>query len=217
MSDNLVERIENARVISILRGIEPTVILKVAHALYDGGIRFMEVTFDHGTGDFQKTYDAIKALVKEFDGKMEIGAGTVTSVELVHLAADAGAKFIISPDCREDVILETKKLGLVSIPGAFTASEILKAHSAGADFVKLFPAGSVSPAYVKALKGPIPHVKLMAVGGIDASNAADYIKAGCSGVGVGGKLANKKVIDEGKYELLTEAAKELICAAQERK
>lgn len=215
MENRLVKDMEEAKVISILRGIEKNTILKVAEALYKGGIRFLEVTFDHASQDFQKTQDAITTLCREFQGRMEIGAGTVTTIELVHKAAEAEAKFIISPDCNEDVINETKKLGLVSIPGAFTASEILKAHYAGADFVKVFPAGNMDPSYIKALRGPIPQVKLMAVGGIDASNIAAYIKAGCIGAGVGGKLANKKAIEEGKFELLTEAAKELIQAAKE--
>lgn len=214
-ASELAREIEKAKVISILRGIEPDVILKVADALYKGGIRFMEVTFDHASCNFKKTVDAIKALCKEFEGRMEIGAGTVTTVELVHLAHEAGAKFIISPDCNEEVIKETKRLGLVSIPGAFTASEILKAHYAGADFVKVFPAGDINPSYIKALRGPIPQVKLMAVGGIDASNVASFMKAGCVGAGVGGKLANKKAIEEGRFELLTEAARELIQAATE--
>lgn len=215
MGNRLVKEIEEAKVISILRGIETSTILKVAGALYDGGIRFMEVTFDHATQNFQKTEDAIKTLSTTFHGKMEIGAGTVTTVELVYKAAEAGARFIISPDCNEEVIKETKRLGLISIPGAFTASEILKAHYAGADFVKVFPAGNIDPSYIRALRGPIPQVKLMAVGGIDASNVASYIKAGCIGAGVGGKLANKKAIAEGRFELLTEAAKELIQAATE--
>ena len=215
MEETIGMAIEEAGIISILRGIESEVILKVAEALYKGGIRFMEVTFDHKSGDFGKTEKAISSLCDEFDGRMHIGAGTVTTVDLVHRAADAGAEFIISPDCNEEVIRETKRLGLVSIPGAFTASEILKAHYAGADFVKVFPAGCISPSYIKALRGPIPQVKLMAVGGIDASNVEEYIKAGCVGAGVGGKLASQKTIAEGRFDLLTEAAENLIKAVKE--
>ncbi len=215
MEETLGRAIEEAGVISILRGIESEVILKVADALYEGGIRFMEVTFDHKSRDWEKTEKAIRTLCDAFDGRMRIGAGTVTTVDLVHRAADAGAGFIISPDCNEEVIRETKRLGLVSIPGAFTASEILKAHYAGADFVKVFPAGSIAASYIKALRGPIPQVKLMAVGGIDASNVGEYIKAGCVGAGVGGKLASQKAIAEGRFDLLTEAARDLIRAVRE--
>lgn len=216
MNTDIIGRIEDAKVISILRGIEKEKLLKVADALCKGGIRFMEVTFDHKTGDFKKTSDAIKTLCSEFAGKMEIGAGTVTSVELVKMAAEAGAKFIISPDCNVEVIKETKKLGMVSIPGAFTATEILQAINAGADFIKVFPAGIAGPDYIKAIRAPIPQAKLMAVGGIDSSNASAFIKAGCVGVGVGGKLANLKAIEEGRYELLTQAAEEMISAVKEK-
>lgn len=215
MDSALSEAVEKAGIISILRGIDTSVILKVAEALYDGGIRFMEVTFDHKSGDFRKTENAIAALVDRFGRRMHIGAGTVTTVDLVHRAQDAGAEFIISPDCNEEVIGETKKLDLVSIPGALTPSEILRAHYAGADFVKVFPAGCLGPDYIKALRGPIPQVKLMAVGGIDASNVGEFIKAGCVGVGVGGRLANRKTIEEGRFDLLTQAAEELIKAAEE--
>ncbi len=215
MDSTLKGAIEEAGIISILRGIESEVILKVAQALYEGGIRFMEVTFDHKTCDWEKTENAIKTLSSAFDGRMHIGAGTVTNVELVRRAEAAGAEFIISPDCNEEVIRETKRKGLVSIPGAFTASEILKAHYSGADFVKVFPAGSISPSYIKALRAPIPQVKLMAVGGIDAANVGEYIKAGCVGAGVGGKLASAKAIKEGRFDLLTEAARALVRAVKE--
>ncbi len=215
MEDALNAQIEKAGIISILRGIESEVILKVAEALYEGGIEFMEVTFDHKSGDFGKTEDAIRALCDAYEGKMHIGAGTVTTVDLVHRAHDAGAEFIISPDTNEEVIRETKRLRLVSIPGAFTASEILKAHYAGADFVKVFPAGCIAPSYIKALRGPIGHVRLMAVGGIDARNVGEYIKAGCAGAGVGGKLANAGAIADGRFDLLTKAAEDLIKAVRE--
>lgn len=217
MESSLVKAIEDAGVISILRGIRRDVILNVADALYRGGITFMEVTFDHKTMDFKKTMDAISALRKEFDGRMHIGAGTVTTVDLVKAAYESGAEYIISPDTNTDVINETKRLGLISIPGAFTASEILKAHYAGADFVKVFPAGSLPPSYIKALRGPIPQVKLLAVGGIDSGNVGEYIKAGCVGAGVGGKLANIKTIEEGRFDLLKEAAEDLIKAVREAK
>lgn len=214
MDNRLVRKIEEEKVISIIRGINTDIILKVAHSLYAGGIRFVEVTFDHGSCDFKKTEAAIKVLSKEFNGLMKIGAGTVTTVELVNRAAEAGAEFIISPNCDEAVIKETKNLDLVSIPSALTASEILKAHYAGADFVKIFPAGIMGPDYVKALRAPIPQVKFIAVGGIDAFNAGAFIQSGCVGVGVGGRLADRKTIEEGRFNRLTNAAKKLIAAVK---
>lgn len=215
MTDNLIQGIEKARVIAIIRGVESSAMLKLAHALYDGGIRFMEVTFDHKTMDFCKTASAIEALKKEFGDEFGVGAGTVTSVELVHTAKNSGAQYIISPDCNTEVIKETKKLGLVSIPGAMTPSEILQAHSAGADFVKVFPSGCLGLEYIKALKGPIPHVRLLAVGGINAENVGAFIKAGCVGAGIGGKLANLKLIEENRFDAITASAKEIIKAVME--
>lgn len=215
MNTSLIERIEKGKVIAIMRGIEPSVMLHAAQALFEGGIRFMEVTFDHKSRDFQKTADSISALIKEFQGRMEIGAGTVCSTDLVHLAYDNGAQFIISPDCNPTVIQETKKLGLVSIPGAMTPSEILQCHAAGADFVKVFPAGCLGPEYIKALRGPIPQVKLMAVGGIDAGNIRAFLNAGCVGAGVGGKLASRALIDAGQFDKLTQAAVQMMDAARE--
>lgn len=210
----LQDQIENAKIIAIVRGVDSSSIQKVAEALYQGGIRFLEVTYDHQSGDFKKTSEAISALCKNFAGRLNIGAGTVTSVDLVKAAAENGAQFIISPDCNVEVISATKRLHLVSIPGAMTPSEILTAYDAGADFVKVFPAGSLGPSYIKAVRGPIPQVKLMAVGGIDASNAASFLEAGCVGLGVGGKLVSKSLVAAGKFDELTKNAQELIAAVQ---
>jgi 2-dehydro-3-deoxyphosphogluconate aldolase/(4S)-4-hydroxy-2-oxoglutarate aldolase len=210
----LQDQIENAKIIAIIRGIDSSSIQKVAEALYQGGIRFLEVTYDHQSKDFKKTSEAISALCKNFAGRLNIGAGTVTSVDLVKAAAENGAQFIISPDCNVEVIRATKRLHLVSIPGAMTPSEILTAYDAGADFVKVFPAGSLGPSYIKAVRGPIPQVKLMAVGGIDASNAASFLEAGCVGLGVGGKLVSKSLVAAGKFDEITKNAQELVAAVQ---
>lgn len=215
MSEDLIKRIEENKVIAIVRGVDPAVMIKLAQALYDGGVRFLEVTFDQKSKEFTKTTDAIKALCEAFEGKMEFGAGTVTSVELVKMAYDAGAKFIISPDCNVEVIKKTKELGMVSIPGALTPTEVLVAHEAGADFVKLFPAGCFGPSYVKALRGPISHVRLMCVGSIDATNVGGYFKAGCVGAGIGGSLTNKTDIANGNWENITKAAKDIYLAIKE--
>ena len=141
---------------------------------------------------------------------MYVGAGTVTSVELVDMAAEAGALYMISPDMDEEVIKRTRELGLVSMPGAYTATEAKKAYNAGADFVKLFPCIGDAPAYVKALCAPLSHIPFLAVGGVDANNANAFIKAGAVGVGVGSSLVNKKWVDAGEYEKITEEAKKMI-------
>ena len=213
MRQETIRAVEAEKVIAIVRGAAPEQCLKVAQALYDGGIRLMEVTYNQkDPASWQTTADTISAIAKEFEGRMLVGAGTVTTPELVELTARAGGRFIISPDCNPDVIRRTRELDMVSMPGALTPTEVMQAHHAGADFVKLFPIGNLGVAYAKAVMAPISHVKLMAVGGVNETNVADYLKAGMAGAGIGGNLANKKWIEEDRYDLITETARALVDA-----
>ena len=211
MREKIIQEVFNHKIIAIVRGMDKEQTVNIAKALYDGGVRFIEVTFNQKKPDeFYKTADAIRAIREEMGDKMYVGAGTVTSVELVDMAAEAGALYMISPDMDEAVIKRTRELGLVSIPGAYTATEAKKAYNAGADFVKLFPVGNLGVSYVKALRAPISHVKLMAVGGVNENNIADFLAAGICGVGVGGNLANKKWIEAGEFDKITETAKNMV-------
>ena len=208
MRNHVIETIQKEKIIAIVRGMDTKQTVEIAKALYAGGIKLIEVTFNQKCPEkFYETTDAIKAIREEMGDKMLVGAGTVTSVELVEMAAEAGALYMISPDMDEDVIRRTRELGLVSIPGAYTATEAKKAYKAGADFVKLFPCVGDAPAYVKALCAPFNHIPFLAVGGVNADNVAEFIKAGAKGVGVGSCLANKKWAEEGRYDLITEEAK----------
>ena len=208
MREQVIQAIKDEKIISIVRGMNPQQTVEIAKALYEGGVKLIEVTFNQKCPEkFHETADAIKAIREAMGDKMLVGAGTVTSVELVEMAAEAGALYMISPDMDEAVIRRTRELGLVSIPGAYTATEAKKAYNAGADFVKLFPCVGDAPAYVKALCAPFNHIPFLAVGGVNADNVAEFIKAGAKGVGVGSCLANKKWADEGRYDLITEEAK----------
>ncbi len=196
------------KIIAIVRSLEPQATQALAEALFLGGIRLIEVTFAQARPETWKdTACAIESLAKERSGKVLAGAGTVLTLQQLHMAADAGAQYIISPDVNEEVIRETKRLGLVSLPGALTPTEIMAAHKAGADAVKVFPAGSLGPEYIKAIRAPLSHIPLLAVGGIDADNCGAFLKAGCVGVGVGGSLVNKQWIEAGEFEKITELAK----------
>lgn len=215
MRDQVIQAIETEKVIAIVRGVSPDQCMRVADALYAGGIRLMEVTFDQkNPASFRTTADAIAAIGKAYEGRMLVGAGTVTTTELVELTAEAGGKYVISPDVNVDVIRRTRELGMVSLPGAMTPTEVMTAHRAGADFVKLFPAGNLGTAYVKAVRAPISHVKLLAVGGINEDNVADFLRAGMVGAGVGGNLANKKWIEAGEFDKITETARKLLEAVK---
>ena len=139
---------------------------------------------------------------------MAFGAGTVTSLEMVELAHQAGAQFIVSPNTNEAVIRATVEKGMVSMPGAMTATEVLDAYSYGADFVKLFPIGNLGASYVKAICAPINHVPMLAVGGVNEKNIKEFLDAGAVGAGVGGNLVNKAWIAAGEFDKITALARE---------
>lgn len=204
------------KVVAIVRGVSGPQCLELAQALYDGGIRMMEVTYNQrDPGSWKDTANAISAISEQFAGRLLAGAGTVTTPELVELSRRAGANFIISPDTNPAVIARTRELEMVSMPGAMTPTEILSAHAAGADIVKLFPAAALGPAYLKAILSPLNHIKIMAVGGVDAANVGSFLKAGAAGAGVGGNLVNRGWIAEGRFDLITEAARSLTSAAKQ--
>ena len=213
MRDNVIEWAYREKIIAIVRGIEPEKCIKVAQALYDGGIRMMEITYDQRNPDsWATTANSIGQVAKAFEGKMLIGAGTVTTTELVEMTHKAGGLFIISPNTNADVIRRTRELGMVSMPGALTPTDVVNAWEAGADIVKLFPVSSLGSGYVKAIKAPLSHIPMMAVGGINEKNIGEYLAAGAIGVGVGGNLANKEWIDAGEYHKITKVAKAMVAA-----
>lgn len=209
------KKIEGEKVIVIIRDPEKESLVEAVQALYDGGIRLAEVTFDRsGKRTIEESAGLIKILVEGF-ADMCIGAGTVTQVREVYAAFEAGASYIISPNCDPDIIALTKKLGMVSMPAAYTASEIVTAMNSGADYVKLFPAGEVSREYVKAVCAPISDAKLFAVGGVNIDNAKDFLKMGFCGIGVGSNLYDKRLIEEKKFDALSALAKKYSSLALE--
>jgi 2-dehydro-3-deoxyphosphogluconate aldolase/(4S)-4-hydroxy-2-oxoglutarate aldolase len=209
MSKNIIDLVSETKVVAIVRGLDSGY-EGLAQALYDGGIRAVEVTFNQkDPSQWEKTTGAIRKIRELMGDKMLVGAGTVTSVELAEMAYEAGAQFIVSPDTDPDVIRRTKELGMVSMPGALTRSEIKQAHKAGADFVKVFPVGNLGSGYIKAVRGPLNHIRMLAVGGVSEKNVAEFIKAGCVGVGVGGNLVNKDWIANGEFDKIRALAQEL--------
>lgn len=213
---NLVKQsIKEHKLIAIVRGVETEKCVRVAQALYDGGVRLMEITYDQKHPEsWETTAKTIGSVAEAFAGKMHIGAGTVTCTELVELTHKYGGRFVISPDVNADVIRRTCALGMVSIPGGLTPTEIMVAHRAGADFVKLFPAGEFGAGYVKAVKAPLSHVDVLVVGGIDETNIAAFLKVGAVGAGIGSNLVNPKWVNAGQYEKITEVARLLVAAAK---
>ena len=213
--NTVINAVKENKVISIVRLPDKETLIPAVEALYEGGIRLIEVTFDRsGKISAEEICSMISALVKHFEGRMYIGAGTVTHLNEVDLAVNAGATFIISPNCDHEIIERSRELGAVSIPAAFTPSEIVCALNNGADYVKLFPADQVSRGYVKAVSAPISDAKLLAVGGVSAENARDFMDMGFYGIGVGSNLYNKKLIANGDYEAMTKLAKQFVDAVK---
>lgn len=212
---NTIEKILKEKVIVIVRGVAREDLLPFAEAVYRGGIRLLECTFDAtGTVTDEQIADNIKMLVDHFGDKMLIGAGTVLTEKQVELVKSVGGKFIISPDTNPDIIRKTKEMGLVSIPGAFTPSEAAAAHRAGADFVKLFPIGKLGAGYLKDVKAPLSHIRFLAVGGVNADNMAEYYNAGALGFGIGSDIVNKKHIADGNFTAIEASARKYIDALE---
>lgn len=215
MRETLIQKVLDKKIVAIVRGVYGEDCVKLAKALYDGGIELLEVTFDQSKPEeLSRTADSIRLLVEQLGDKMTFGAGTVTTLEMLELARNAGAKFIVSPDTNEEVIRATVASGMVSMPGALTPTEIVTAHRAGADFVKLFPAGTQGVAYFKAVTAPLNHIRLLAVGGVNEKNMADFLAAGAVGVGVGGNLVNKTWIKNGEFDKITDVAREFVKNAE---
>ncbi len=211
MKKAIIQNVLDKKIIAIIRGMDPEICVNLAEAFYRGGINMVEVTFNQAKPEeFYKTTEAIRAIREKFDGKIYVGAGTVISQEQLQLAADAGAQYIISPSVDVDIIKKTVELGLVSMPGAMTPTEIVTAYNAGADFVKVFPIGDLGASYMKAVKAPLSHIPMLAVGGVNPDNVGEFIKAGAVGAGVGGNLTNKAWIAAGEYDKITEVAATLI-------
>lgn len=206
-----IEAIEKTKIVTVIRGVYGKDLENLLSALFDGGIRAAEITFDQsGEVKDEETAREIKAAVKQMSGKMHIGAGTVLYEKQVNLACGADAEYIVSPDTNEKIISLTKDKGRVSIPGALTPTEAQTAHAAGADFVKLFPAGCMGKEYLKAVALPLSHIKFLAVGGINASEIKDYLACGAAGFGISSGIVDKKLIAQGDFNAVARRAREYI-------
>lgn len=178
---SILQQMIDTKVVAIFRGDYEGRWLEYAAALQRGGIKMMEITLNS-----PGALDGIRLLHKELGDTITLGAGTVLSADEVHAAADVGATFIIAPDTDEAVIQASKDRGLAVAPGAYTATEIKRAHSLGADIVKVFP--SQTPEYIRAIRAPLPHIPIMATGGVEFDNAVEFLKAGALVLGIGSYL-----------------------------
>ena len=201
-----VRRIVDGGVIAVMRGVEAEDALPVAQALSAGGVRAMEFTMDSA--------DAVENIERAADTFAEeptlIGAGTVLDAESARAAILAGAEFVVCPTVSEEVIEMCNRYGVPVAPGVATPTEALTAYEAGADLIKLFPAGQLGPGYLKSILGPLGQLPIVPTGGVSHDNAAEFVEAGAVAVGAGGALVDSEAIEEGDYAELEELARRLV-------
>jgi 2-dehydro-3-deoxyphosphogluconate aldolase / (4S)-4-hydroxy-2-oxoglutarate aldolase len=200
-------RLEQLGVVAVIRLKDPDKVRAVVDALAAGGVRALEVTMT-----VPRAVDLIRELAPTMPDGFLLGAGTVTDARTAHAVIDAGASYIVSPVFRLEVIAACHARDVPAIPGCFTPTEILAAHEAGADIIKLFPATALGPQYIKDVRAPLPQVKLMPTGGVTLDNAGDWIRAGAVAVGVGSALVDAKAIDGGRFDVIRSNAERVVAS-----
>ncbi len=201
----ITERVEKEKAVAVLRFEDKRQFEPLYEALYEGGIKVLEITMT-----VPGAIELIKKASKIASDDVILGAGSVITAEDVRKTVDAGARFIVRPIVKDEVINETNKLDVPVMPGAFTPTEIQHAWDSGADIIKVFPADIVGMPFIKAVKAPLPHLKLMPTGGVSLTNANEWIAAGACAVGVGSALTDKKAIAAGNFDQIRKNAELLL-------
>jgi 2-dehydro-3-deoxyphosphogluconate aldolase/(4S)-4-hydroxy-2-oxoglutarate aldolase len=200
-----VKRIEQLGIVAVIRLRDPGKLRAVVDAIVAGGVQALEVTMT-----VPGAVELIRGLAPTLPDGFLLGAGTVIDAATAYAVIDAGAQFVISPVFRRAVIEACHERGVPAAPGCFTPTEILEAHDAGADIVKVFPATTLGPQYIRDVRAPLPQVKLMPTGGVTPDNAGDWIRAGAVAVAAGSSLLDSKAIDSGRFEVITENARRFV-------
>jgi len=200
-----LQRVLDCGIVAVVRFSDPGPLVEVVKAIADGGVTVAEVTFT-----VPNALDVIREAKRQLGDRVLLGAGTVLDTETARAALLAGAEFIVAPGLNRDVIKLCRRYDKLVMPGAFTPTEVLTAWEAGADIVKVFPADVVGPAFFRALRGPLPQVKLMPTGGVDLNTAAEFLKAGAVCLGVGGQLVDPKLVAASDFARITTLAKQYV-------
>jgi 2-dehydro-3-deoxyphosphogluconate aldolase/(4S)-4-hydroxy-2-oxoglutarate aldolase len=200
--DKALDLIMESGVVAIMRAKSSDQLMAAAESILSGGVRAIEVTMTT-----PGALDVIHQATSQLSGDVLFGAGSVLDPETARAAILAGAQFVVCPTLNLKTIELCNRYSIPVMPGAYTPTEILTAWEAGATMVKVFPASAGGPGYIKAVKAPLPQIKLTAVGGVDLGNCADFIRAGCEVVGIGGELVNQKLLDGRDFTAITERAR----------
>ena len=207
----VIQTIRDIGIIPVVRAKSADEAMKAIDAIREGGISVLEITMT-----VPGAVGVIEEVSKRYGSEALVGAGTVLDGETARACILAGARFIVSPSFDSETIAVCRRYGTAVMPGALTPTEVVHAWSAGADFVKVFPAGAVGGAsYIKALKAPLPQIELIPTGGVSLKTAADFIKAGASALGVGADLVDVKALREGQQNVITERAREFVRIVKE--
>jgi 2-dehydro-3-deoxyphosphogluconate aldolase/(4S)-4-hydroxy-2-oxoglutarate aldolase len=210
----LRERVERLGAVAVVRLDNTESAIRVADALHAGGVTALEITVT-----VPDAFSVIAAITRRFGDEVCVGVGTVLDVETVRGAVAAGARYVVSPVFRPAVIAESHRLGVPAMPGAITPTEMLTAHEAGADVVKIFPADRFGPGYLKSVLAPMPFLRLMPTGGVTPDNVGDWIDAGAVAVGLGGALVDARLVAAGDWSAITARARRVadgVAAARAR-
>lgn len=202
---SIVQQIESEGAVAIIRVEDPSTLQHVIEALLKGGLSAIEVTMT-----VPRALDIIEETARTMGDEVLLGVGSVLDPETARMAINAGARYVVCPTFKRSIVEMAHRYNLPVMPGCFTPTEILEAHEAGADVVKVFPADVLGMPFFKAIKAPMPHLQLMPTGGVSLTNAGDWLKAGACAVGIGSALLDKKAIAEGNYAKITENARILV-------
>lgn len=203
---DIIKQIENLGVVPVVRAASADEAMRAIDAIKEGGINVLEITMT-----VPGAVKVIEAVAEKYGSDAIVGAGTVLDPETARICLLAGAQFVVSPALNLKTIEMCRRYGVPVMPGALTPTEVVTAWQAGADFVKVFPAGSVGgPSYIKNLKGPLPQIKIIPTGGVSLKTAADFIRAGASALGVGTDLVDVEAIRAGEAHIITERAREFL-------
>ena len=209
-----LERLHRSGIVAVVRGDDSSTVIEVCRALLSGGVDVLEVTFT-----IPGAHRVLEQVTSELGQRALIGAGTVLDAETARIAVLSGAEFVVSPVVNLDVIATCRRYSKLVMPGAFSPTEVLAAWQAGADVVKVFPCDTVGPAYLRALRGPLPQVRLLPTGGVTLASAEEFLLSGAFALGVGSALVEPQAVksaDFSRIEKLANRFVQLVAQARSR-
>jgi 2-dehydro-3-deoxyphosphogluconate aldolase/(4S)-4-hydroxy-2-oxoglutarate aldolase len=209
--NEVIQQIRDIGIIPVVRASSADEAMRAIDAIREGGVSVLEITMT-----VPGAVNVIAQVAASYGDEVIVGAGTVLDGETARACILSGAQFVVSPSLNLETIACCRRYGVAVLPGALTPTEVVTAWTAGADFVKVFPAGSLGGAsYIKSLKAPLPQIEMVPTGGVSLKTAADFIKAGSSALGVGADLVDLKAIREGQAAVITERAKQYVAIVRE--